>query len=115
MTPGPLRSYVLLNDSLSLVCGTGLESNPQATITWTAPNGTTIVDSARYDLENGPLFVRLNFTHTLPSDNGVWICWILVESEQDVVIDEQLTRTDSSPIGQTVVNIELVVIGEFRP
>ena len=115
LTPGPMRRYVLLNDSLSLVCGTGLGSNPQATITWTAPDGTTIVDNARYDLENGPQFVRLNFTHTIPNDNGEWVCEIVVESVQDVVIDGELMRTDSSPIGQETVNIELIVISEFHP
>ena len=114
MTPGPLRRYVLLNDSLSLVCGTGLDSNPQASVTWMAPDGTTIMDNARYDLENGPLFVRLNFTHTIPSDSGIWKCRILVESEQDVVIDGQLVRQDLSPIGQTMIDIELVVIGKFH-
>ena len=114
MTPGPLRRYVLMNDSLSLVCGTGLDSNPQASVTWMAPDGMTIMDNARYDLENGPQFVRLNFTHTIASDNGIWKCRILVESEQDVVIDGQLVRRDPSPIGQTMVDIELVVIGKFH-
>ena len=114
MTPGPLRRYILLNDSLSLVCGTGLDSNPQAEVTWMAPDGTTIMDNARYDLENGPQFVRLNFTHTIPSDNGLWKCQILVESEQYVVIDGQLLRQDPSPIGQIMVDIELIVIGKFH-
>ena len=114
MTPGPLRRYILLNDSLSLVCGTDLDSNPQAEVTWMAPDGTTIMDNARYNLENGPLFVRLNFTHTIPSDDGLWKCRILVESEQYVVIDGQLVRWDQSPIGQTMVDIELVVIGKFH-
>ena len=31
--PGPLQRYALLNESLYLVCGIGLDSNPQATIT----------------------------------------------------------------------------------
>ena len=114
MTHGPLQRYIQLGDSLSLVCGTDLDGNPQAIITWTAPDGTPIRDNTRYNLENGPQFVRLNFTHTIPSDNGVWVCEIVVESEQDVIVDGQLTRRDSSPIGQTVVNIELVVIGEFN-
>ena len=114
LTPGPLRCYVLLNGSLSLVCGTGLDSNPQASVTWMAPDGTPIMDNARYDLENGPQFVRLNFTHTIPSDSGIWKCRILVESEQDIVIDGQLVRQDLSLIGQTMVDIELVVIGKFH-
>ena len=53
VTQGPTHQYILLGDSLSLVYGTGLDSNPQATITWTAPDGTTIMDNARYELDNG--------------------------------------------------------------
>ena len=102
-----------MNDSLSLVCGTDLESNPQASVTWMAPDGTTIMDNTRYDLENGPRFIRLNFTHTIPSDSGIWKCRILVESEQYVASDGQLVRQDPSPIGQTMVDIELVFIGKF--
>ena len=114
MTPGPLRRYILLNNSLSLVCGTDLDSNPQAEISWMAPDGTTIMDNARYDLENGPRFVRLNFTHTIPSDSGIWKCQILVASEQYIVSGGQLVQQDRSPIGQTMVDIELVFIGKFH-
>ena len=73
MESGPTQRYVLLGDPLSLVCGRGLDSNPQATVIWTAPDGTSILDNARYDLENGPGIVRLNFTRTILSDDGVWI------------------------------------------
>ena len=72
------------------------------------------MDNARFDLENGPQFIRLNFTRTIPSDSGIWKCRILVESEQDVVIDGQLVRQDLSPIGQVIVDVELVVIGKFH-
>ena len=60
---GPTQHYVLLNGTLSFVCGIGLDSNPRATITWTAPDGTTVADNARYVLENGPDIVRVNFTN----------------------------------------------------
>ena len=110
---GPAQRYVLLNDSLSLVCGTGLDSNPQATITWMAPDGTTIMDNARYDLENGTDFVRLNFTHTILSDTGTWRCSIVVMSEQYIVSDGVLVRQDSSRIGEAInVDIQLTVISE---
>ena len=58
MTEGPTQRYILLGDRLSLVCGSVLDSNPQATITWIAPDETTIVDNARHGLENGPEIVR---------------------------------------------------------
>ena len=101
-----------MNDSLSLVCGTGLNNNPQAAITWTAPDGTTIVDNARYDLENGPGVVRLNFTHTILSDNGVWRCVASVESEQYIVGDGKLLRIESAVVGVPVQHdVQLTIIG----
>ena len=106
-TEGPTQRYVLLGDSLSLLCGTGLDSNPAATITWTAPDMTTIMDNARYDLENGPEIVRLNFTHTIPSDTGVWVCEATAVSENG-----QLVQQDNAVIGRATVNIQLTVIGE---
>ena len=111
---GPTQRYVLLGDSLSLLCGTGLDSNPAATITWTAPDMTTITDNARYDLENGPEIVRLNFTHTIPSDTGVWVCEATAVSEKYIVSNGQLVRQDNAVIGRATVNIQLTVIGEFN-
>ena len=109
---GPTQRYVLLGDSLSLVCGTGLDSNPQAIITWTAPDGTTVVNNARYSLENGPDFVRLLFTRTILSDAGVWVCDVRVESERYVVSNGSLVREDSAIIGMPIqLNVELTVIG----
>ena len=111
---GPTQRYVLINNTLSLICGTGLDSNPQATITWMAPDGTTIMDNARYDLENGPEIVRLNFTHTILSDTGTWKCRVVVMSEQYIVSGGMLVRQDSARIGELVtVDIELTVISEL--
>ena len=62
---------MLLGDPLSLACGTGLDINPQATITWTAPDASVITDSSRYRLKNGPETVQLSFTHTILSDAGM--------------------------------------------
>ena len=112
MTEGPSQRYVLLGDSLSLLCGTGLDSNPPATINWTAPDDTTVMDNARYDLENGPEVVRLNFTHTIPSDTGVWVCEATAVSEKYIVSNGQLVRQDNAVIGTATVNIQLTVIGK---
>ena len=112
-TEGPTQRYVLLGDSLSLLCGTGLDSNPAATITWTAPDMTIIMDNARYDLENGPDIVRLNFTHTIPSDTGVWVCDATAVSEKYIVSNGQLVRQDNAVIGTATVRIQLTVIGEY--
>ena len=111
-TEGPRQRYVLLNDSLSLICGTGLDSNPQASVTWMAPDGTTVMENARYNLDNGPDIVRLNFTLTILSDNGIWKCRVLTESEQYIVSGGQLVRQDSDAIGELTVDIQLTIIGK---
>ena len=78
----------MLGNPLSLVCGRGLDNNPEPSITWTAPDGTTIVDNARYDLENGRDVVRLNFTYTILNDTGRWTCEVIVRSERHIVNNE---------------------------
>ena len=114
LTLSSSEHYALLGDSLSLVCGTDLDSNPQATITWTAPDGTTVVDNARYTLDNGPGIVRLNFSRTILSDAGVWRCNVRTESDQYVVSDGRLVRNDSSVIGVPIQHgIELIIVGEY--
>ena len=111
--PGPLQRYALLNESLSLVCGTGLESNPTATVTWTAPDGTTVMDNARYDLENGPDIVMLKFTHTILGDTGAWRCEIRVMSDQHVTSNASLVSQDPNVIGMPIVrNIQLTIVGK---
>ena len=110
---GPAQRYVLLGSMLSLVCGSGLDSNPLATITWTAPNGTTIMDNAQYDIESGRDIVRLNFTHTIMSDNGVWRCNVTVRSDKYVVSDGNLVLEQQGIIGTPLQHdIQLTVIGE---
>ena len=113
LTEGPTQHYILLGDRLSLICGTGLDSNPPANFTWTAPDGTTIVDNTRYEFDNGPDIVRLNFTHTILSDNGIWQCDITVESECYILSGERLIRHNSSVIGALHVDIQLTVIGKY--
>ena len=112
LTVGPAWYYVLLGDSLSLVCGTGLDSNPPATVTWTAPNNSTIImDNARYVVENGPGIVRLNISHTSLADAGMWTCDICVLSDNYIVNNGSLVLQDSTLIGTPVVNvIHLTVI-----
>ena len=103
---------MLLGDGVSLVCGTDLDSNPQATITWTAPNGTTVMDNARFNLRNGPDIVRLNLSHTLLSDAGMWRCDIRTEFDQYIVNNGSLVRTNVTVIGAPIQrDIELIIIG----
>ena len=103
---------MLLGNSVSLVCGTDLDSNPQATITWTGPDGTTIMENARFNLENGPDIVRLNLSHTLLSDAGIWRCDIRTESDRYIVNNGSLVRTNDTVIDAPIQrDIELIIIG----
>ena len=116
VSQGPTKQFVRLGDNASLVCGTGLDSNPQATITWTAPDRTTIVDNinARYDKENGPTFVRLNFTNATKSDSGVWRCEVIVMSERHIFSEGQFILQNQSLIGSITKDIQLTVISELH-
>ena len=109
---GPSQYYVLLGDKVSLVCGTGMDSNPQATITWIAPDRTTITDNARFNLENGPDIVRLNLSRTLLGDAGIWRCDIRTKSDQYITNNGSLVRTNITVIGAPIQHdIELIIIG----
>ena len=112
---GPTHSSALLGDSASLVCGTGLDSNPQATITWTAPDGTIIADNARYDLDNGPEIIQLNITRTVLSDAGVWRCDVIVSSEAHKLNGGRLILQNNVLIGSVNASIQLKIIGELLP
>ena len=111
-TQTPTQRFVLLGDSLSLVCGTGLDSNPQASITWTAPDGTTIImDNARYDLENGPNIVRLTITHTVLSDTGIWLCEATVWSDRyNIVSNGSLVLGERTVIGTPIQHEFMVTL-----
>ena len=109
----PTQRYVLLNDRLSLVCGTGLDSNPPAIITWTAPDDSTIVDNDRYDPDNGP-DVRLNFTQVVASDIGVWQCDVTVMSERYIVGNSSLVLEEQVVIGIPIHHsIQLIAVGKL--
>ena len=96
------------------MCGRGLDSNPEASITWLDPNNMAIIDNTRYDLENGTDVVRLNFTRTIPSDNGMWTCEVVVRSERYVVgSNGDLVRGGIAVIGNILKHQFIVtVIGE---
>ena len=111
---GPSKQYVVLNDSLSLVCGTGLDSNPQAIITWTAPDGTTVMDNVRYDLENGPDIVRLNITHTTLNDSGIWSCDVTVRSDKYIASEGRMVLVNQTVLGTQIHHdIQLTVSGQW--
>ena len=106
-----MQHWVLLGESVSLICGTALVSNPQAIISWVAPDGTRVLDNSRYKLENGPDTIRLNITHSVMNDTGIWQCEIKVESE---VSNDDLILTGRTMIGTPLQHdIQLTVIGRY--
>ena len=113
--PIATQHYVLLGNCLSLVCGRGLDSNPEASITWMAPDGTTIMDNDRYDLESDWDVVRLNFTRTISSDAGIWTCDVVVRSQRHVVSDGRLVLGETAAVIGSPIRHEFMVnvIGEL--
>ena len=113
----PTQNNVSLGDPLSLVCGTGLESNPQATITWTAPDGSTLMNNVndRYTVENGPEIVRLNISGTVLNDNGMWLCEVLVTSDRHIARNGTLVLAEQTVIGIPIIHQFVVTLsaGEF--
>ena len=73
------------------------------------------MDNARYDLDNGPDIVRLNFTHTILDDTRIWRCVATVRSESHFVsADGKLVLGQVIVIGSPLLyDIQLTIIGEF--
>ena len=73
------------------------------------------MESTRFHIDSGPSIVRLSFTSTILSDNGIWRCDIYVESEQDFVRDGKLIRSNTTIISAPIQHsIHLTVIGKFE-
>ena len=107
------QQYALVGETSLLICGTGLDSNPPANITWTAPDGTTIiVDNERYKVENGPEVIKLNISSTVLSDAGVWRCDVTASSAAHKLSGGRLTLQNTL-IGSVSVTIQLIIIGEI--
>ena len=70
------------------------------------------MNNTRFELENGPDIVSLNFTHTILSDVGVWRCDVRVVSDQDLVQDGRLVESNSTVIDIPLQqDLELIIIG----
>ncbi len=106
---GPRERAVRLGDALELVCGTGLESNPPATITWRDPTGVVVMDNARYTLINNANGVVLGFTNTISSDMGNWTCEVRVDGVNVITTNG---GTADIMIGREVNTIFLSIVGE---
>jgi hypothetical protein len=109
MRNGPNKTFSLEGDSVSLVCGYQLRSNPQANITWKHPDGSTVESSDRIIRDNGTELVQLNLTNTSARDGGNWNC--IVEVIHTCVWEQD--KSCSVRNNSLRYKMELVVIGEL--
>ena len=103
---------LLGEENFELVCGTNLDSNPDANITWTGPQGESVVaNNGRYTLFNDRERVRLVINAIQEADMGTWTCIVRVDG-----ID---VTTESGDVADTLIgsvlmhSIELTIVGKF--
>ena len=99
ITPGDDHVPVEVGGVVTLVCGTGLDSNPASSIEWRDNNGVVIADGGRYTFDNGPSEVSLRIANVTANDAGDWRCTITV-------------MADGRMIGTSDRNIILFVVGK---
>ena len=90
-----------MNETKTIVCARGLESNPPATIGWINPDGDIIENGNGYSYQSplsGSKDVTLTITSVSEKDNGTWTCTIAVKDGEN-------------EIGRKVIPIELNVDG----
>ena len=76
MTEGPREYSVLIGNPVVLICGESLDSDPNATVTWTGPkSGEIHSDDERYIMSSGPN-VTLTIKKATESDSGTWKCTV---------------------------------------
>lgn len=113
ITFGVEERVVLSNENAMLLCGTGLDSNPAATIIWRNPEGQVVTDGGRFNLINDAGTVRLDFTSATIQDAGSWSCEVRVEMDQ-VTLPGGEEIVDDYIVGSPVFNITLYVPGEAK-
>ena len=102
--------YVLLDHPVTLVCGYNLDSNPQATVTWTNPQGEIIGNSDAFRMDNGPAVIQLNITRAEVGDKGMWKCQVNVASEYISVESSEFSSHEYSK--SRIVELHLKVVGK---
>ena len=94
-----------MNETKTIICARGLESNPPAIITWTNPEGDIVKNGTRYSYQyliKGPADVTLTIFSVNEKDNGTWGCNISVKDGEN-------------EIGRMVMYIKLGVDGIGHP
>ena len=108
ITRGPREYSVLEGDTIELICGENLHSNPEAAITWISPHGRVISgNSEQYSIVSNSPNVILRIKNVTKGDHsGAWNCSIKVEGKDIYCADSYASlRT---------IEIQLIVVGMLK-
>ena len=96
-------------DQADLIFGENLESNPEAVVTWTTPQGVTLRNSnGRYTMSSGPEKVKLSISDVSEKDNGTWTATVEVlstETFENCSGQESLSKKKE-------FHIQLIIVGK---
>ena len=99
-------------DQADLVIGENLESNPEAVVTWTTPQGETFKESnGRYIMSSGPEKVQLStrISDVSERDNGTWTVTVEVLSTETF----QNCSNQNSSSRRKEFCIQVIVVGKY--
>lgn len=116
MKEGASSKVCLEGESVSLVCGYGLDSYPPAVVTWTNPNGNSVQVDERITAKMGRDSVELEISNASLSDSGTWRCAVEVkDSCVHKVVDgklEQHCDANFVRVGLIEFDVNLKVVGK---
>ena len=95
-------------DSMRLICGYDLKSNPSAIVSWINPDGEPITISERFTMNNGPEEVSLKIANVDKDDNGTWTCTVEVPRNNPLYCDSDHERV---PIE---LQLQLIIVSKLR-
>lgn len=94
----------LKGESVNLICGRDLKSNPSAIIRWTNPKGEPVTSSER---NNGPEEVSLEIADVGRDDNGAWTCTVEVPRNNSLYCNFEQERVKE-------LQLQLIVVSKLR-
>ena len=96
-------------EQVELIIGKNLESNPEAVVTWTTPQGETLKHSnGHYIVSSGPDEVQLSIFGVSERDNGTWTVTVEVLSTETF----KNCSDQNSSSRKKVFLIQLIVVGK---
>ena len=100
------KNYTALEgDSVRLICGYDLKSNPSAIVSWTNPDGEPVMNGERFTMSNGLEEVSLKIANIGKDDNGTWNCTVELPRNNHVYCGSDHER---------VLQSQLIVVSKLR-